>query len=77
MYVRVAVTPGAKKERVEARGEDELLIAVKEPAERNLANKRVIEIVAAEYGVRTGAVRIISGHHSPRKILSVDQGAVS
>ena len=47
-------------------------VAVKEKAERNLANRRVIELVAKHLKVPAGKIRIISGHHSPSKMLSID-----
>ena len=62
---------GAKKELVTKRGPDSYDISVREPAERNLANRRVLELVARELGLSVGKVRIVSGHHSPSKILSV------
>ncbi|OGG91053.1 hypothetical protein A3H16_03045 [Candidatus Kaiserbacteria bacterium RIFCSPLOWO2_12_FULL_53_8] len=71
MYVRVRVTPGAKKERVSRQKPDEFDIAVREPAQRNLANTRVRELIAAAFGTGVGAVRIVSGHRSPTKIISV------
>ncbi len=59
-----------KKEIVEQEAPDHFEVSLKEPAERNLANSRVLEIFREKFpGV---AVRIISGHHSPSKILSVD-----
>lgn len=76
MYVRVTVKAGAKKESIAECGEAELGIAVREPAERNMANRRVVALVAEHFSVRPGAVRIISGHHSTRKILSVENNAV-
>ena len=72
MYIRVKVAPGAKKEQVERTADNEFEISVKEPAERNLANKRVQELIARELSVDVKKVRIISGHHSPRKIFSVE-----
>lgn len=65
------VTAGAKKELIEKIKDDEYRIFVREPAERNLANERVCELVAHEVGVVRPKVRIISGHHSPSKILSI------
>ena len=44
---------------------------LKEKAERNMANKKVVELTRKHFGA-TGDVRIINGHHSPSKILSVD-----
>lgn len=74
--VSVKVFAGAKKERVErADGQREplttLTIWVREPAQHNLANFRVRELIAREYGVRVEAVEIRTGHRSPKKRLSV------
>ena len=72
MYVKVRVVAGAKREAVTEKSPDHFDIAVKEPAEANLANRRVIALIAARFNVPVGKVRIVSGHHSPSKILSVD-----
>lgn len=70
MYLKVFVTPGARKERVEEKG-DTLTIAVKEPAEGNRANRRVCELVALREGVPLAQVRILTGHRSRSKMISV------
>jgi uncharacterized protein YggU (UPF0235/DUF167 family) len=72
MYIRVKVFAGVKKELVKEIGENRLEIHVKEPAEANLANKRVLELVAERLGVLAKKVKIISGHHHPVKLLSVE-----
>jgi len=46
-------------------------IAVKEKAERNSANERIIKIIAERLGVPVKKVRIVSGHHAPSKMISV------
>lgn len=71
MYIRVSVSAGAKKEVFKKVKNDSFLAAVKEPAEQNLANKRVLELVADHFGILPKQIRIISGHHSPGKILSI------
>ncbi len=71
MYIKVKVTPSAKKEKVEKGEGDVFKISVKEPTERNLANRRVLEIIADHFGVLPKEVRIISGHHRPNKLLCV------
>ncbi len=69
MYIKVRVTPNVKKESVkEEKGT--FFISVKEPAERNLANTRVVELIQKHFNAKN--VRIVSGYHSPSKILSVD-----
>ncbi len=72
MYIKVRVRAGAKEESFDKVSTDHFKVAVREPAERNLANGRIIELVARHFKVPTGKVRIVSGHHSPSKILSVD-----
>lgn len=71
MYIKVRVNAGAKKESFVQEHEDSFTISVKEPAEQNRANARVRELVAAHFGILPKQIRIISGHHSPGKILSV------
>ena len=72
MYLKIIVTAGAKKERIEET-KNGLEISVREPAQRNLANTRVREIIALRFKVPLSAVRILSGHRSPRKLLSIDE----
>ncbi len=72
MYVRVHVLAGAKKESVTLLAENRLAMTVKEKAEQNMANRRVIALVAMHYKKPLKGVRIVSGHRSPSKILSVD-----
>lgn len=71
MYIRVRVSAGAKKESFEVSSSDSFLVSVKEPAEGNQANTRVLEIIAEYFDVLPKQIRIISGHHSPGKILSI------
>ena len=71
MYIKVFVTPGAKKEKVEEKGET-LLISVREPATGNRANMRVRELIAERQGVLVGKVRILTGHHSRVKMVSIN-----
>ncbi len=71
MYIKVHVVTGAKKEFVTRRGNDSYDVSVRELAERNMANRRVVELVAQDLGIVAGKIRIVSGHHSPSKILAV------
>ena len=72
MYIKVRVKTDAKKEKIAKKSEDHFDIDVRESAERNLANKRVLELVRDYFKVYNGKVRIVSGHHSPSKIISLD-----
>ncbi len=69
MYIKIKVVPDAREEKVEKLKDDEFRIWVKLPAENNVANNRVLEIVRGMYPNK--GVRIISGHYSPSKIISI------
>lgn len=71
MYLKVRVYPGAKADKVVEKPDGSLEIWTRAPAERGLANKRVIEIVRVRLGNPAGGVAIVSGHLSPSKILRV------
>lgn len=71
MYIRINATPGAKKEQFKQVAPDRYHIHVKEPAERNMANNRIRELLARELGLTEGVVKLISGHRSPHKIFSI------
>lgn len=71
MYVKVSVMPGAKKERIIVHKNGSLTVSVREPARQNLANRRVLELVARHFHTRTTNCTILTGHHSPKKLISV------
>lgn len=71
-YIHIKVTAGAKKEKFTQKSKDHFTASVKEKAERNMANTRVIELVAEYFKVPTSKVRIVNGHHHPSKLLVVD-----
>lgn len=73
MYVRVHALPGAKRERVTRDDESTFTIAVREPAERNLANRRIAAVLARELSVRENDVRLITGHRSSAKLYSIGE----
>lgn len=71
-YIHAKVTAGAKKEILKKKSKDHFEISVKEKAERNMANSRVLELVAEYFNVSASKVRIINGHHHPSKLLIID-----
>lgn len=72
MYIHVKVKAGVKKEIFKKKTEDHFEISVKEKAERNMANTRVLELVAEYFKVPKNKIRIINGHKHPSKLLIVD-----
>jgi len=72
MFIKVKVLAGSRKEKIEKLKDDYYHISVKEPAERNLANNRVCQIISELLKVPRNAVKIINGHQSSSKMLSVN-----
>ena len=73
MYIRIKVIPGAKKELYKQTGDFTYEISVKEKAERNMANRRVMEILALHLGKKQSDFKLVSGHHTRTKMFSVKE----
>jgi len=71
-YIHAKVTAGARKESFKEKSEDHFEISVREKAERNEANTRVLELVAEHFKVPLNKVRIINGHKHPSKLIVVE-----
>jgi uncharacterized protein YggU (UPF0235/DUF167 family) len=69
MHIKVKVTAGSRTEQITRKSADSYKMSVKEKAERNLANKRVLEILRSLHPGKS--IRIVKGHHSPSKIFEV------
>lgn len=69
MYLKIKVVPDSKKEKIEKTSNDSWHVWVKVPAENNAANTRVLEIIRESFPNQS--VRIVNGHHSPSKIVSI------
>lgn len=71
-YIHVKVIAGVKKESFLQKNDDHFEISVREEAERNMANTRVLEILAEALGVTKNKIRIVNGHHSPSKLIVIE-----
>jgi uncharacterized protein YggU (UPF0235/DUF167 family) len=80
MYIHAKVTAGARKESFEPcrsratgnKNPDHFEVSVKEKAENNLANKRVLELVAEYFKIPLNKIRIINGHRHPSKLIIIE-----
>ena len=72
-YIHVSVTAGAKKEIFTQIKDDHFEISVKEKAERNIANSRVLELFAIHFKVSKDKIRIVNGHRHPSKLLVIEE----
>lgn len=68
----VEVTPKSRKPGVVGRRGGALRVRVASPPEGGRANKELVALVAAFLGVRRGAVSVVRGATSRRKLLEVD-----
>jgi len=71
MHIKVRVRANAKREELEVVSETSLKVSVREKAQDNAANCRVVELIAAYFKLPKARVRIVRGHRSPSKVLSV------
>ncbi|HTK33622.1 MAG TPA: DUF167 domain-containing protein [Candidatus Paceibacterota bacterium] len=69
MHIKVRVITGAPKEVIQKIEDDHIEMYLRQPPERGLANKRILEIMTAMYPDR--AIKIVNGHHSPSKLIEV------
>lgn len=76
MYIHVKVLVNQKKESLSQIDENHFEISVKEKAERNLANTRVLKLIKYHFEATQKTpikrVKIVNGHHSRSKLLSVE-----
>lgn len=72
-HVSAKVTPGAKRERIREVREGRYEISVREEAEHNAANTRVVELLARALGVPAKQVRMIKGHRGSAKVFTIGE----
>lgn len=73
MYIKVEAVPKSRKEKVTRLTSNRFKIEVKEPAERNLANRRIQQLLAEEVDVKVAQVRLLTGHRSSSKMYSIEK----
>jgi len=71
MRIVVKVKPNAKEEKVEKIEETNFVVAVKEPAKEDRANKAVIKALAKFLGITSSQIILKSGATSRHKIFEV------
>ena len=69
MFIKIKVKTGSRTEKVEKKADDLYFVSVKEEAERNMANRRVLRIMREMFPGKS--VKLVKGHQSPAKIMVV------
>lgn len=70
MYIHIKIKTKQKEESIIKISDTKYEVCVKEEAKQNKANTKLIEILQKYF--KTNKIRIISGHHSPSKLISID-----
>ncbi len=71
MYIKITALTGQKQEFLKEGENGRFVVSVKEKAEQNQANNKIIILVAEYLKIDPKKIRFISGHHKPSKILSI------
>jgi hypothetical protein len=72
MQLKLKVVPGASRSEISGWLGDTLKLRVAAPPEKGKANKAVEALLCEALGHSAGAVRIVSGHGSPRKTAEIE-----
>lgn len=70
MFLKIKAFPNSKKEEVLETGENSLSIFVREKAEKNEANRRILQILRLRFRDKK-IVKMIAGHKSDHKIVEI------
>ena len=69
MLIKVKVETDSKFEKIKRISPEKYIISVREPAERGMANGKVIQLLK---DLNPGkVVKIVSGHHRSSKIIEI------
>ncbi len=71
MLIHVKVHADSKSEKIELIRQNSYSVHVREKAENNAANRRVVEVLSLHLSVISSKMRIVTGHHSPSKIIEI------
>ncbi|HPL72762.1 MAG TPA: DUF167 family protein [Candidatus Pacearchaeota archaeon] len=71
MLIKVKVNVLSKEDKVIKKSEDSFEVFVKVDAQRNMANKRIIELLAEYFNLPQHRVRMIKGFKESNKIFNI------
>jgi hypothetical protein len=71
MLIKVKASVLSKEDKVVKKNEDSFEVFVKVEAQRNMANKRIIELLAEYFNLPQYRVKIIKGFKESNKIFDI------
>ena len=71
MFIHIKVHPESKEHKISRTSDTSFDVFVRTKAEQNKANHDALALVSAYTHVPLHKIRIVTGHHSPSKILEL------
>ncbi|MFA6464023.1 MAG: DUF167 family protein [Candidatus Paceibacterota bacterium] len=71
MLFHVKIEPESKEDSVTKKNETSYIVKVRDEAKENKANYKMLSLLARYFKIEKNKLRIITGHHSPSKILEI------
>ncbi len=71
MRIKVYLKPNSSKDEVRLRKEGVYDVEVRAKAKENMANTKLIELMALYLCIPTDNIHIFSGHHRSSKVLEI------
>ncbi|MFA5754760.1 MAG: DUF167 family protein [Candidatus Paceibacterota bacterium] len=71
MLIKVKAFPLSKEDKVVQKNNDSFDVFVREEAERNMANKRIIELLSEYLKIPQNKVKMIKGFKESSKIFDI------
>jgi len=69
LHIKIKVKTDCDREEVTKKGDDLYHVSLKEPAERGMANGKLVALMKDLYPGKV--VKIVSGHHKSAKLMEV------
>ena len=73
MLIKIKAYPCSKEEKIIQKSNDSFDVFVREEAERNMANKRIIELIAEYFNVPQHKAKMIKGFKESSKIFDIKE----
>jgi len=71
MLIHIKIVSESKEDEVIEKSDTSYIVKVREPARENLANRKMLTLLSSYLKIEPHKLRIITGHHSPGKILEI------
>lgn len=71
MLIKVKVFPNSKKEEIIRKSEDSFEVKVREKPKMDMANRRVVKILASYFKTPEAKIRLVKGAKQRNKIFEI------